>query len=223
MSWRNTALQTRYRRRVRGNALATCWQASSPCRRAPWLDTEILAIDTETSALEPTKGELLSIGWVLIKRGRILTRSAQHHLLNNRQGVGQSATIHQLRDCELIDGLSPREMMPHFLDAAAGRLLLFHYAHLDLAFLNQLSRTLYQAPLLLPYIDTLDIERRKMLRRGQTPERGSLRLAACRQRYHLPAYPAHNALADALATAELFIAQARYRSDDNNLRIKDIC
>lgn len=36
--------------------------------------------------------------------------------------------------------------------------------------------------------------------------RGDLTLAGCRVRYGLPDYPAHNALVDALATAELLLA-----------------
>jgi DNA polymerase-3 subunit epsilon len=39
-------------------------------------------------------------------------------------------------------------------------------------------------------------------------ERGSLTLARCRQRYHLPEYQAHHALSDAVACGELFLAQA---------------
>lgn len=221
--WYTKAVRSRYRRRTHGSALARCWASSTPLLSQPWLETEFLAIDTETSALSPAEGELLSIGWVLIQGGRVITRSAEHHLITNRRGVGQSAVIHQLRDCELVGGLGHDQMMQRLLEVAAGRLLLFHYAPLDLAFLNQVSRELYGAPLLLPYIDTLEIERQKMDRRGKTPQRGNLRLTGCRHRYHLPDYPAHNALVDALATAELFIAQARYRGEETQLRTKDIC
>ena len=47
----------------------------------------------------------------------------------------------------------------------------------------------------------------------ETPiKSGDLRLQACRDRYNLPPYPAHNALIDALATAELLVAHASHRS-----------
>ena len=44
------------------------------------------------------------------------------------------------------------------------------------------------------------------MRREQPIRQGELTLAACRARYHLPDYRAHNALGDALATAELLLA-----------------
>jgi len=44
---------------------------------------------------------------------------------------------------------------------------------------------------------------------------GSLRLTDCRSRYSLPAYHNHNALTDALATAELLIAQLQYHYRDD--------
>jgi DNA polymerase-3 subunit epsilon len=38
----------------------------------------------------------------------------------------------------------------------------------------------------------------------------SIRLANSRERYHLPAYAPHDALTDAIATAELLQAQIKY-------------
>jgi DNA polymerase-3 subunit epsilon len=47
---------------------------------------------------------------------------------------------------------------------------------------------------------------------------GELRLDALRAAYNLPRYPAHNALSDALATAELFLALLQHQSDETPLR-----
>lgn len=41
----------------------------------------------------------------------------------------------------------------------------------------------------------------------------SIRLANTRSRYHLPTYPPHDALTDAIATAELLQAQIHYHFD----------
>ena len=77
----------------------------------------------------------------------------------------------------------------------------------DLAFQDRATRSLYGAPLLLPVADTMAIEHRQLKRRDTAIRAGDLRLQACRARHNLPAYPAHNALSDALATAELLLAQ----------------
>ena len=42
---------------------------------------------------------------------------------------------------------------------------------------------------------------------------GDLRLFNLRERYHLPNYKAHNALSDAISTAELFLALAAESGD----------
>jgi len=64
----------------------------------------------------------------------------------------------------------------------------------------------------MPCVDTLQQEQ-ALLQRRETPIKpGDLRLQACRDRYNLPPYPAHNALIDALATAELLVAHASHRA-----------
>ena len=75
---------------------------------------------------------------------------------------------------------------------------------------------------LLPYIDTLQMEQRMMSRQGKVPPKNGLRLASCRTRYNLPDYPGHNALVDALATAELLLAQLTYRSGTGKLSLRDL-
>ena len=210
MSWQQAALalrRLRYRRQVRGTALERCWHEWQAGPRRDWREQEFLAVDAEMSSLDPQEGELLSLGWVAIEDAAIPLASGEHHLLQPERSVGQSATIHHLRDCEFEEALSPREVAERFLCAASGRTLVFHNAQLDLAFLDLACEHLYGAPLLLPFADTMAIEHRQMQRRQMAIKAGDLRLGACRERYNLPVYPAHNALVDALATAELLLAQ----------------
>ncbi len=149
------------------------------------------------------------MAWVVIENKKILLRESQHLLVSGKQGVAESAEFHLLRDCDRQQGIHIEQLMPLFLKAATAAVLVFHHAGLDLAFLNKLSRRCCGAPLLLPSLDTLIIERNKLEQRDQPIREGDLRLGACRQRYSLPVYPAHNAFNDALATAELFLAQER--------------
>ena len=55
-------------------------------------------------------------------------------------------------------------------------------------------------------VDTLSLERRHMERKATYPRGEDLRLARVRSRYNLPEYGNHNALTDALACAELYLA-----------------
>jgi DNA polymerase-3 subunit epsilon len=201
-----------FARRVAGTALQSCWRAPLPSTSSDWRQVSFLVVDAEMSSLDVDSGELLSVGWVRIDDGAIALSSASHYLIRAEQSVGQSATIHSLRDCEL-EGAEPGEVvLRRFLEAAAGRLLVFHHAGLDMAFLNRVSRDSFGAPVLMPFVDTLQQEKLLLQRREQVIAPGDLRLQACRDRYNLPAYPAHNALIDALATAELLVAHVAHRS-----------
>jgi len=197
--------------------LLECWSEPLTSGNASWEDVKFLVVDTETSALTVDQGEMLSIGWVEISAGSINLNSARHYLLEAEGEVGQSATIHQLRDCELVEGLAADVVLKKFLAVAKGKVLVFHHAPLDIAFLNGLSLEHLGAPLLWLVADTLEIEKQKLQRKSEDLGGGKLRLAHCRSRYHLPDYPAHNALVDAIATAELLLAQIRYKGEDCQL------
>ena len=54
-------------------------------------------------------------------------------------------------------------------------------------------------------VDTMQIEKRRQLKQNTELHQDSLTLANCRTRYQLPDYEVHNALTDALATAELLL------------------
>lgn len=205
--WAGAGLGLHFRRlRYRNTAAAelrACWQ----CAPSPGKAEEFLVLDLETTGLDAACGEVVSIAWVAISRGRVRLNCGAHLLVRGQQSVGASAEFHLLRDCERELGLDIDQIMSRLLEAARGRVLVFHHAGLDLAFLDKLSRRCCGAPLLLPHLDTLVIERDKLQQRDHAIAPGALRLGACRQRYGLPDYPAHNAYNDALATAELLLAQ----------------
>jgi DNA polymerase-3 subunit epsilon len=210
--WRLRLQRLPYVRRVAGTALAACWQVPLPNAARDWREVSFLVADAEMSSLNVKDGELLSVGWVAVEHGAIALGSARHYLVRPKMSVGQSAAIHSLRDCELSDADTGAEVLQRLLKAAAGKVLVFHHAALDLGYLNRLSRWLFNAPLLLPVVDTLLQEEALMRHRGQPIKPGDLRLHACRERYGLPPYRGHNALLDAVATAELLLAMAGHRS-----------
>ena len=173
------------------------------------------------SSLDARTGHLLSLAWVPVDGAIIHAGRGEHRLLLATGDVGDSATIHGIRDRDLVQGEDPGTVLSAFLAAAAGRIAVFHHAPLDLAFLNRLHRRCYGLPLSLSVIDTLARERRRRQRRGLLIAPGDLTLAACRRHYGLPDYPAHDALGDALATAELLLAQLVHAGEDVTLR--DLC
>ena len=201
-----------YRRRTRDVRMASFLASPVPRANLPTAQVEFLAVDLETTSLDPLQGEIVSFGWVPIRRERIRLAEAEHHYVAITQGVGQSAVFHQIGDDDLADARSVAGVMAHFLAVAAGKVLVFHNARLDMAFLNVAANHLYGVPIIAPAVDTFQLEKKKILRVRENPAPGELRLFACRERYGLPDYPAHDALTDAIATAELLLAQVAYRA-----------
>ena len=209
-----------YSRRVSGGALARHYASRLPSTSTPWLRAELLALDFETTGLDTQRDRILSMGWVRISGGRILMASARHLLVRAEAEVGQSATVHGLTDTDLDEGAPIREALEELLDTLQDRVLVAHGAPIELNFLAAACRRCYGAPATLRYIDTLALERR--IRRHEVDPSGHLRLHACRERYGLPVYRAHNAAIDALACAELLLAQAGRVGAEGSLRLRDL-
>ena len=108
------------------------------------------------------------------------------------------------------------------LETVAGRVLVVHHAGLDKALLDRACRHRYGVPLLVPVIDTLAVESRSRRRRQGTTTDAALGLASLRSEYGLPRYAAHDALTDALATAELLLAMVARRGGQANVRLRDL-
>lgn len=191
-----------------------------PAPSVPLDELPLLAVDIETTGLDPRVDRVLSIGWVPVDGGSVVLGGAGRVVVRDdlggagsgagagRGGVGDSATIHGLTDDALAGGEVMADAVARLLGALAGRVLLAHFARIETAFLSGACERLWGAPLPCVVVDTLDLEHRVVTGRGQRdPEPGALRLWSARERHGLPVYPAHEALVDALACAELYLAQ----------------
>ena len=192
-----------------------------PAARTPVARAPLLAIDLEMTGLDPARDEIISIGWVPLQDGAIaLAEAAEVRLRPERRvGVGHSATIHGIRDCDRGDGLDPCEGLDRLMAALSGRIAVFHHAPLDTAFLDRALRASGQRGWRQPSIDTLAWFRRRQLRRGDDSTAGASTLDAARRHYGLPMRSAHNALDDALSCAELALVMATR----SRARLIDVC
>ena len=195
-----------YRRHVENRIVKQFLNAQLPALKRSCHDITWLAVDLETTSLNPAQGEIASIGWVPIMRGAVVLKHAERHFITIKDSVGQSAIYHHIRDSELDRALPIRSAMERFFAVATGSVLVCHNASLDMGFLNRVSLELFDTPVLAPVVDTLLLEERRLQRRHKPAAPDGLRLHSCRRRYGLPDYPVHDALTDALATAELLLA-----------------
>lgn len=184
------------------------YQSLRPLLQQSLADVPLIAIDMEMTGLNPQQNQIISVGLVPLTQRQLPLAMAAHQLVGISGSVGQSAIIHGIVDRHLQEqSLEQQQLLPWLLRQVMGKLMIFHHAPLDLAFLSTLMQRTNGTSMRFPVVDTLQIERRRLLRERHILPQGCLRLGACRQRYHLPVYAAHNALMDAIACGELFLAQ----------------
>ncbi len=179
-----------------------------PAPDTPAERLRLLSVDLETTGLDPRRDRVLSIGFVPIDELRIRLRGARRFVVRAETPVGSSAVIHGITDDALVTGVPMRAALGEVLPALRGRVLLSHFTDIEERFLSAACKEHFGAGMPCARIDTLELQRRIIVGRlhGEAPP-GTLRLWEARRRYGLPAYRAHDALVDALACAELFLAQ----------------
>ena len=186
-------------------------------------DIEIVALDLETTGLDTANDRILSVGMITLQGMTVRPGTAWHQLVRaNRDIPADSVSIHRITDDQSAQGLPVQQVIPGILERLAGRIMLAHHAVIEQQFIDRACRRLYGSGFLAPLIDTEVLARRLFERRNRPYRPGDLRLARLRERYHLPRYKAHNALSDALAAAELFLAISADMGVDENCRLKDV-
>lgn len=203
--------------------LKSYYRTDTPTLDTPYPRAEFLAVDLETTGLDRHRDEIVSIGFVPVRDGRVRLAEAEHHLVRPTRRVGDTAAkIHGLLDDRLADAEPLADVLPRLLAALTGRIPIAHHAVVEREFLARACRELYGHTLVVPWICTLALARRRMAMRGAAVTDGALRLGACREVYGLPPHRSHNAVSDALACAELFLAQAAEGSGRRPAALRDL-
>jgi len=178
-------------------------------------EVPILSLDFETTGLNPEQDRILSVGYIELQHSEILLSTAVHKLIRPEQSISEeSVVIHRITDDTAAFGKPLDEVIPELLGALSGKIMLAHHAAIETRFLTNACKRLYGMSPVFPVIDTLKLARQWYARRGKEHAHGDLRLFNLRERIGLPGYNAHNALSDAISTAELFLAQVEHM--DNN-------
>ncbi len=198
-----------------------------PPRGADVRDVGFLAVDLETTGLDPERDAIVSAGWVALDARAIDLASARRRLVATERSMPEeSAIIHRIGDDAAARGAPPGLVLSELLAALAGRVFVAHNAAFDLAMLDAACRDVFGGRFISPAVDTMALARGWLESRGNPIPRSrapSLRLDAVRRRHNLPRYRAHDALSDALAAAELFLAQVAEREPGSGpLRLREV-
>lgn len=186
-------------------------------------DVPLLALDVETTGLDPNTDGIVSLGVVPMSLDRIRASQGRHWLVKPRVPLADEAvTFHGITHQQLREAPDLDDVLGELLSIMAGQVMVVHCRDIERQFLDQALRRRIGEGIEFPVIDTMELEARLHRRapppwwrlpwRPVTPA-VPIRLAASRVRYGLPRYRLHHALSDALASAELLQAQVAHRFD----------
>lgn len=176
-------------------------------RRRSWRDAALLCVDVELTGLDPKTDEVIAFGAVPLDRGRIRAAGAIQGMVKPTTGrhIGP-VEIHGILPHDLDSAPPLAEALAPLAEAIRGRTPIAHAAWVERAFLGPALR---QAGGRLPrgIIDTAMLWRlHGVVATGADP--GYKPLQTLTEQLGLPSHHPHQALGDALTTAQVFLALA---------------
>ncbi|AGH45511.1 exonuclease domain-containing protein [Paraglaciecola psychrophila] len=204
------ARRKRLLKKVPSGALHDFLSVPFPSEATSLSELPILSVDFETTGLNAMSDKLLSVGFVSIDKRQIKLGSCYHQIINTEHRLdADNVIIHHITDQQKSQGKSLQVVVEALLKALAGKVMLVHFARIEKQFLRQACLELYGVSPPLMILDTLAMAKRKLDRSDISYDPQELRLSALRHKHNLPNHFAHNALSDAIATAELLLVQQK--------------
>lgn len=181
--------------------------SDSPWRHLfePYRGDEVIAIDTETTGLDPRRADVLTVAAVPVRGNRVLTsQRLELTLAPSAKLTGDSIRIHGLRHQDLRQGVPLERALPQLLGFIQNRPLLGYHVRFDIAILSRLSRERYGFDLPNRHVELANLYRRRWLM--QNPEvEPNLGFEAMARSLGVPLLARHTAFGDALSTALMYL------------------
>ena len=179
-------------------SLLTLAALAAPAADTPVEKLTIIAFDTETTGLSPTRGHIVELGAVKFKDGTII--GATNWLINPGEPIPAAATaVHHITDDMVKDKPRFAEIYPEFKAFVGDGVLMAHNAPFDVRFMREEIKRIPGEP--LPENKVLDSLR---LFRHWMPGLESYQLADLARHVGLEEGQFHRATDDARFTVQIF-------------------
>lgn len=190
-------------------------------RRLPWRECEFVVVDFESTGLDPRRASPLSVGWVVVRHGRLCLADAGYtpiHWSGKSDGISHEAVaVHGLLPEDLAAAPAVTEVAAHLERMMTGRVLVAHGAYMELTLLRRVGVPMPRRRAL----DTIRLSQ-SLDRLEEAPVRASRTLSALSRRFGLPSHRPHHAFGDALTTGGLFLALATRLEGHGAGRLADL-
>jgi DNA polymerase III subunit epsilon len=174
-------------------------------RNASWREARFIAIDVETTGLDPRRDEVISFAGIPIEYTRIIASESVHGLVRPyASSTSASIEIHRLREDDLAGSPRAPEALAPLAARMPGRIPVVHASWVERTFLSKAG-----CPLPRRIVDTAVLWRLLSIERGGR-DPGTCSLSTIAAALGLPAHRPHQAEGDALTAAQVFLAMATH-------------
>jgi DNA polymerase-3 subunit epsilon len=178
----------------------------------------MVALDFETTGLDRERDQVVSFGAVPVREGRVMVGEAVQRLISPTvPASAASMRIHGLLPRDLADAPPLSAVRSELSDVLEGRFILAWFADVEIAFLSRV----FPVPARRWIRRTIDVRLLALALEGAG--RAARRtLSDTAVRYGVPVETPHDALEDALVTAELFLVLASRLEARGRVRMSDL-
>lgn len=179
----------------------------------PWTEVDCWALDLEMSGLDARRDRIVAVGMVPVRGGAVSVGRAFSSLVaGNGAPAGKGVTVHHLLPAQLLGAPELVSVVDEIDRRLHDAVLVVHAGAVDLPFLLRAFRESDRSWPDPPIVDTVGLLRRHLRDRlvHEPVETAPTGLGAARSALGLPPHDAHDALSDAIATAELLLVLAHH-------------
>ena len=172
---------------------------------APWDDVRFVALDSETTGLDPRRDNLITIGAVAIVGGDIRLDDAFEIMMPVRYNAA-SVTVHGVTVDEARDGVPEPEALEAFLGYLGSGVIVGHHILHDITALNVAYERHFGLELQNRFLDTMGLTLH-LERDGRLPNDTRIEgfsLDQLCQLFGVVPHDRHTAAGDAFITAQVF-------------------
>jgi DNA polymerase-3 subunit epsilon len=194
----------------------------------PLEEAHFVAFDTELTGLDFKRDSVIALGAVALEGTRILPGKTFFSLVRPASSLNsESVVVHGITHSDLRGAPPPEEALEEFVTFIGNAVLIGHFVHIDLHFLDREMKKLWGLPLKNPAVDTKVIHdwlyendsRFARHWRGMTLKGDLFTMA---RKYGIDVQRPHDALYDAFLAAQLFQRFAAFLPESGVGTLKDL-
>jgi DNA polymerase-3 subunit epsilon len=171
----------------------------------PYKGDEVISLDCETTSLDVSKAEILSIGAVRIKGKKVMTSDRlELHLKPPASLSEESIKVHKLRVQDLSNGLELEDAFEQLLQFIGNRPILGYYVNYDIRVIDKFLRPMLGFGLPNKAIELSHVYH-SIIKWKHVGGEVDLRFDTIASRLDIPIIQRHTALGDAITVALMYI------------------